>query len=73
MGNVLVHIDETLDLDDLNSLQHDIAVGDGIVSACISDTAHHMMIVDFDEQQIDSGEVLHRVEDQGLHAELIGL
>lgn len=33
----------------------------------------HLLIVDYDPDTVDSGKILHRITDQGLHAELIGL
>ncbi|MCB1866878.1 MAG: hypothetical protein KDG50_15785 [Chromatiales bacterium] len=73
MANVLVHIDETLPAAELDRLQRDVSQRDGIISACVSDRAQHLMIVDFDHARLRTADVLGEVRAHGLHAELLGL
>ncbi|HHJ18950.1 MAG TPA: heavy-metal-associated domain-containing protein [Gammaproteobacteria bacterium] len=71
--DVIVHIDETLDNETLAQLEKTIGNERGIYSACINETARHLMVVDYDPIDISAQTILTQIHHQGLHAELIGL
>lgn len=73
IADVLVHIDENLSQERLHEVESLIEAESGIVSACGRDDKPHLVVVTYDPDQIDSQTILHKVEAQGCHAELIGM
>ncbi len=73
MANVILHIDEDLDTEQCRSLQKALAMQQGVINACISDRHTHLMVLDYDEREVRSGDLLGEIESRGLHAELVGL
>lgn len=72
-ADVMIHIDETLGDDAIHDLQQDVSMLQGVYSACVNDRARHLMLVDFDPADMNTGDLLWHVERHGLHAELVGL
>mgnify|MGYP001554146028 FL=1 len=72
-SDVLIHIDEDLTDDAIHGIEEDLAMMDGVYSACVSERARHLMLVDYDPEDIRAGRLLSEVEAHGVHAELIGL
>jgi len=72
-GDVLIHIDETLDDAALNSLLRETGENPGVIGACINERARHLMVVDFDAQVTKPSAILHSLRQRGIDAELIGL
>lgn len=72
-ADVVVHIDEELDDEQIHGLEKDLARFDGIYSACVHEKARHLMLIDFDPEDVDPVMLLDEVEAHGMHAELIGL
>jgi len=71
--DILIHIDENLDDANIHEIERDISMIDGVYSACVHENARHLMLVDYDPEDVAAAELLGRVENRGLHAELIGL
>ncbi len=71
--NVVVHIDENLDDQRIREIERLIGAQPGVVSACVNENARHLLVVDYDPTGIQSSEILARVRDNGVHAELVGL
>ncbi|HDK37857.1 MAG TPA: heavy-metal-associated domain-containing protein [Thiolapillus brandeum] len=71
--DILIHIDETLDDANIHEIERDISMIDGVYSACVHENARHLMLVDYDPEDVAARELLGTVENRGLHAELIGL
>lgn len=71
--DVLVHIDEDLGLDRLKEVEDRIATEEGVISACGRDDKPHLVVVTYNPEVTDSIAILHKVEQQGCHAELVGL
>jgi len=46
---------------------------EGVRTAAISQSAQHLMLVDFDHQKTNSLNILHTVKNSGYQAELVGL
>jgi hypothetical protein len=72
VSNVLIHIDETLATRRLEEIEQHLSMEEGIYSACVNDQARHLMVVDYDPEDINSMDILQRVQREGVHAELIG-
>ncbi len=70
---VVMHIDEELSDSEIHQLKYDLAFSPGIRSACVHERTRHLMVVDYDPQQTYSRDILDTVQNQGYHAELIGL
>ncbi|QQZ29952.1 heavy-metal-associated domain-containing protein [Thiothrix subterranea] len=70
---VVMHIDEELSDTEIHQLEYDLSFAPGIRSACVNERARHLMVIDYDPEQVYSGEILHAVQHRGYHAELIGL
>ena len=71
--DVVIHIDEALDDSHIHSLERNLGDMSGVYSACVNDKARHLLLVDYDPEDIAAQDLLHRVQDHGVHAELIGL
>jgi len=71
--DVVIHIDENLSDDDIHELEADLAQIDGVYSACVNERARHLMLVDYDPEDVAAGMLLDEVHAHGMHAELIGL
>ena len=71
--DVVIHIDEDLTDSEIHDLERDVGVMDGVYSACVNERARHLMLVDFDPDDVRAGVLLRQVQAHGVHAELIGL
>ena len=74
-GGDLIHIDESLDDASIHDIERDISMIEGVYSVCIHENTRHLMLmlVDYDPGCVASRELLDKMENRGLHAELIGL
>ena len=72
-SDVVIHIDEDLDDLHIRDLEIDLAGVDGVYSACVHERARHLMLVDYDPEDVKAHDLLSRVAAHGVHAELIGL
>lgn len=72
-SDILIHIGENLDDDNIHDLEKQISFRPGIYSACVNEKARHLMLVDYDPDTVHAIDILHQVKQNGLHAELIGL
>lgn len=73
VADVVVHIDETLPLDQLKTLEDHIHKMGGVVSACNRDDQPHLISVTYDPEQVKSRDILAKIMSEGVHAELVGL
>lgn len=71
--DVVIHIDENLDDARIHSLERGLGDLEGVFSACVNDKARHLMLIDYDPENIRAQDLLHHVQGNGVHAELIGL
>ena len=71
--DILIHIDEELDDDSIHHLERDLADVSGVYSACVNDRARHLLLVDYDPEDLRAQDLLSRIENHGVHAELIVL
>ena len=71
--DVVIHIDEDLSDAAIHDLEADLSQIDGVYSACVNDRARHLMLVDYDPEDVRAGILLDEVKAHGVNAELIGL
>ncbi len=72
-GDVLIHIDENLDDQDIHEIEYQLSQIDGVYCACVPEKARHLMLVDYDPAGVEAAVLLEKVRRQGVHAELVGL
>jgi len=73
IADVVVHIDETLPLDELKTIEDHVREMGGVVSACNRDNQPHLVSVIYNPERVNSHDILERFESEGVHAELVGL
>jgi len=73
IADVTIHIDETLDRAKLEKLRDSLLGEAGVMAADYHEEKPHLMIVEYDPDRNNSGNLLKVVTTQGVHAELIGL
>jgi len=73
MVDVMLHIDETLKQDELESVRDDILKLNGVLSAGYHNDKPHLMIIEYNPDDINSSDFLETVKNKGIHAELVGL
>jgi hypothetical protein len=69
---IVVHVDEMLGEQQRNELVEVLNGTEGIHSAEFCPLRFHLMLVQYDSNNINSRDVLSRVKAQSVHAELIG-
>ena len=75
LGNdveIVVHVDETLTEDQRSELVTVLQESEGIDGAEFCGSRNHLMLVQYDRDQLSSQDVLWRVTSQHMHAELVG-
>lgn len=71
-ANVLIHVDEPLETDEMAALQGALGAIEG-VSAVQSSRHRHLMRVSYDPLATRAQAIVGQVRKQGLHAQAIGL
>ena len=69
-GDIVIHIDEALDDPGIHALERALGAHRGVVSACVAETRRHLLVVDFDPDDVRPSEL---VRASGLHAAMMGL
>ena len=72
-SDVIIHIDEDLQDEDIYQLERDVGCLTGVYSACVNDRARHLMLVDYDPEGVRAYDLLSKVRQRGVGAELVGL
>jgi hypothetical protein len=70
--DVVVHINEDLDKAGQLSFTNKIHELDGVLSANLTKNRPHLMIVGYDSNRTKSLDVLSGVNNNGVHAQLVG-
>ncbi|MDX1810857.1 MAG: ATP-binding protein [Gammaproteobacteria bacterium] len=73
MVDVMLHIDETTSHQDREALRDDIWQLNGVMAASFHDEKPHLLIVEYNPDEINSTALLESVKSKGLNAELVGL
>lgn len=69
---IVLHIDETLDELQRQDLAASLENSGGIQTCVFCEQRFHLMLVNYDREQISSQDVLGKIREQHLHAKLIG-
>ena len=72
-SDVVIHIDEELPDDDIYAIERHLGDVPGVYSACVNDRARHLLLVDYDPEDVHASDLLSMVREHGVGAELIGL
>ncbi len=73
LNEVMVHISETLDEDALHSLEEGVRQDAGVISVGHNPDKSHMIMVVYDSEVTQAAALLHRFQERGLHAQVVGL
>jgi hypothetical protein len=73
MVDVTAHIDEALDAMLRGELAEKLRTMRGVTNARIHERTPHLMVVEFDPEQLGTRDILEAVTDTGVRAALIGL
>ena len=73
IGDIVIHINEDLNDDGIHDLERQLADNQGIYSACMHEKTRHLMVVDYDPDQIHPHNIVQAVRGRGLHAQMLGL
>jgi hypothetical protein len=69
---IVIHVDEALAESKRKEVVSVLENNDGIISAEFCPLRYHLMLVRYDRETFNSQDVLGKVTDQGVRAELIG-
>lgn len=73
VADFVLHIDETLPADQLDTLENHLYKMGGVLRATNRDDKPHLVQVFYDPGKVQSHDILVKVRSEGLHAELVGL
>ncbi len=69
---LVMHIANELDMASRRELEDTIRLNQGVSSAQFNDRRPHLMVVEYDPEQISYHQILHEVACRNLHAERVG-
>lgn len=72
LTGLVMHVDNNLSYGTRRELENRVMHHDGVSSARFNEARPHLMVVEYDPQQINSFEIMHEVNRNALHAERIG-
>lgn len=73
IADVLVHIDESLSKEGLAKLEEAVRGDECVVSASVPVGKMHLMLVAYNPECTSAKNILIKVKEQGVNAELVGL
>lgn len=73
MADITMHIDENTTHEDRERLRDEILSMDGVMAAAYHEEKPHLIVMAYDPDVVDSLTFVKIAQEQGLHAELIGL
>ena len=73
VADFVLHIDETLPPDQLKTIENHLTQMGGVLTASNRDDKPHLILVTYDPEKVNSHDILVKVENEGIHAELVGL
>lgn len=73
IADILMHIDENTTHEAREKLRDDLLSTEGVISASYHDEKPHLMVLAYDPEVINSSAFIKIAQEQGLHAELVGL
>ena len=69
----MIHINEDLEDGVLEDIEYRLNNIDGVEDCFISETNHHLLMLDYDGRKISSKTLLQQVRANSNHAQLVGL
>ena len=72
MADVVIHINESVDHDSRTSIADAIRKHPGVMGVAHHDEKPHLLIVEFNPDQVHAKELLQVALDKGVHAQLVG-
>jgi hypothetical protein len=73
IADIVMHIDENTTHETRERLRDELLSIDGVMAADYQDEKPHLMVMAYDPDVVNSLTFVKTAEDQGLHAELVGL
>lgn len=73
MTDITLHIDENTSHDEREHFRDSLLNMKGVMAAASQDKTPHLIVVEYDPDTINSNEFLAAANQNGLHAELVGL
>ena len=73
LADVTIHVDETLDASGISPLDAAFREQDGVVSVHVDEKRPHLFVLEYNPVKVNSSDLLKVVQQQGMHAELVGL
>ncbi len=73
MADVMIHIDETLSKESLQNIEDAVRENECVISAGVPARNMHMMLVAYNPECASAADILARVQQAGVHAELVGM
>jgi hypothetical protein len=71
--DITMHIDENTSHEDRERLRDELLGLDGVMAAAYQDEKPHLMVMAYDPGAVKSSTFVKIAQEQGLHAELVGL
>ena len=72
MADVVIHINESVDHDRRVEIADAIRAHTGVMGVAHHDEKPHLLIVEFDPDQVHAKDLLQVALDEGVHAQLVG-
>jgi hypothetical protein len=73
IADITMHIDENTSHEDRERLRDELLGLDGVMAAAYQDEKPHLMVMAYDPDAVKSSTFVKIAQEQGLHAELVGL
>ena len=73
MVDVTVHIDENLNDDQRGNLEESVRQQAGVIGVGYHENKPHLMVIEYNPDEVSSADLANLIKNQGVHAELIGL
>lgn len=70
--DIVIHLQQALEDDAIHGLLRETSDENGILAACVSDRARHLMVVDFDAKETTPSAILRSVRQRGHRAAMVG-
>lgn len=72
ISDIMIHVDESLTADEIAGVTEEVRGDSCVVSACVSPSDGHLIMVTYNPDCTSSSNILGAVTRRGLHAELVG-
>ena len=73
VADITMHIDENTTHEDRERLRAELLRMDGVMAASYHDEKPHLIVMAYDPDVVNSLAFVKTAQEQGLHAELVGL